>query len=265
MNSTRDRRSPYRGSLWQGKRTLFLVIAGALCLGAAFLAAAILLTSCSASVSSAIRADGSAGISVRAEVPPLLSARFRKLAAAGGSASAGPFFDAAAIRKSIAARPSLSLVELSAPSQDSIRAEINARSLAELAASPDLRNSGLIALSRGEGWVECRFRLDRGNARSISALFPGVDPRLMDALSPPALEEDPVTVAEYTTMLRSVLGEKAMPSLDSTNISISLTAPGSAIASGGGSLSGSTLTVTIPAVQALVLEKPIEFWLRWKQ
>jgi hypothetical protein len=222
------------------------VIAGALC---------ILLVACSASVSSVIRSDGGARISVQAEVPAPLAAKLRKFGAAGSSASTGPFFDTAAIRKSIDARPAFTLIEIAQPSPDSIRVEVSARSLEELAASPDLKGSQLITMSRGAGWAELRFRLKRGGAKALAALFPGIDPYLMDALSPPALEEDPVTV----------LGEKAMPAMEGAMVSLALSAPGTVIGSGGGSLSGSTLTAKIPLIQALTLEKPIEIWLRWKQ
>jgi hypothetical protein len=238
------------------KHSFLMVVAGALCL---------FLASCSASVFSAIRADGGARIAVQAEVPAPLAVKLRKLGAAGSSAPVGSFFDTAAIRKSIAARPVLTLIELAQPKPDSIRVEVSARSLEELAASPDLKDSGLIAMSRGAGWAELRFRLERGGAKALAALFPGIDPYLLDALSPPALEEDPVTADEYRTMLKSVLGEKAMPAMETAMVSLTLSAPGTVIGSGGGSLSGSTLTAKIPLIQALTLEKPIEVWLRWKQ
>lgn len=238
---------------------------GSLCLGAAFLAGTLLLSSCSGSVSSAIKADGGARITVQAEVPAPLAAKFRKLGAAGASTPTGPFFDAAAIRKSIAARSSLSLVELVQPSPDSIRIVVAARSLAELAASPDLKDSGLITLSRGADWAECRFRLERGGAKALASLFPGVDPYLMEALSPPALEEDPVTTAEYKTMLKSILGNKAMPAMEAASLTMTVSAPGPVVGSGGGTLSGSTLSAKIPVIQALALEEPIEIWLRWKE
>jgi hypothetical protein len=261
----RDTKGPRQSGGRQGKQALILIIAGSLCLGAAFLTAAILLSSCSASVSSAIQADGGARISIQAEVPASLAAKFRQLAATGSSSSpTGPFFDAAAIRKSIAARPALSIIELSQPGPDSIRAELSARSLEELAASPDLKGSGLFTITRGTGWTEFRFRLERGGVKALTALFPGIDPYLLEALSPPALEEDPVTVAEYKTMLKSILGDKAMPAMDAAAVTLSLSAPGLVLGSGGGSLSGSTLTAKIPIIEALTLEKPIELWLRWK-
>jgi hypothetical protein len=229
------------------------------------LAIGLVLSSCSASVASTIRADGGARISVQAEVPAPLAAKLRKLASAGSSVPSGPFFDAAAIRKSIAARPGMSIVELSLPGPDAIRAEVAVRSLEELAASPDLAGKGLMTITRTAHWAEFRFRLERGGAKALAGLFPGVDPYLMDALSPPAIEDDPVTSSEYRTMLKSVLGAKAMVAMDAATIDISISAPGSVTDSGGGSLSGSTLTAKVPLVQALTLEKPIELWLRWRQ
>ncbi len=258
-------KKPIRDGGHEAKRALLLVMAGALLLGAAFLTATLLLTACSASVSSAIRADGGARISIQAEVPAVLASKFRKLASSGsGSSAAGPLFDIEAIRKSIAGRPSLSLIEISSPTPDSVSAVLSARSLDELAASPDIKGSGLLTISKGSGWRECRFRLERGKAKTIASFFPGIDPDLVEALSPPALEEDPVTVAEYKTMLTSVLGGKAMPAMESAALSVSLNAPGEVLDSGGGELSGTTLTARVPIIDALALEKPIELWIRWK-
>jgi len=265
MMNSRDAEGPRKAEGRKAKHVLLIVMAGALCLGAAFIAATMLLASCSASVSSAIRADGGASISIEAEVPAPLASKFRRLVAAGsGAPKTGPFFDADAIRKSIAARPSLSLAELGQPGPDSIRAVLSARNLEELAASPDIRDSGLISVSKGTGWTECRFRLERGKAKAIASFFPGIDPYLLEALSPPALEEDPVTAAEYETMLKSVLGEKAMPAMEAAEISLSITVPGAVLSSGGGLLTGSTLVKKISILDALTLEKPIELWIRWK-
>jgi len=247
------------------RRTLLFVTLGALCIGAAFLAAAILLASCAGSVSSLIRADGGAQVAIQAQIPPALSAKFRAFAAAGGSGSGGPSFDMAAIRRSIAARPGLSLIELAQPTPDSMRMVLGVKSLEELAAAPDIAGTGLLAYSAGQDWVECRIRIDHASAKTLVALFPGIDPRLMDALSPPALEEDPVSEAEYRSMLASILGSKAMPALDAAAIELSLTAPGEVLASGGGKLVDRTLTARLPAIRLLALERPVEIWLRWRR
>jgi hypothetical protein len=262
MASTRDPRKPPQVGR-ESKKTLLVVVLGALCIGAAFLTIAILLAACAGSISSVIGKDGAARIAIQAEVPPLLAARIRSLAAGGGSGALGSLFDTAAIRKSLASKPGLSIIALSQTNPDSIRLELGVKDLQQLASSPELAGSGLITYSKGEGWEEYRFHLGREGGRALFALFPGLDPRLVDALSPPLLEEDPVTEAEYRTMLKSILGSKAMPAMDAASFTLAFTAPGPVIASGGGSLSGSTLTAKVGMVQVLALEKSVELWLRW--
>jgi hypothetical protein len=264
MVVTRDTRKSGKAEGSPSRKTLLVIVAGAACLGAAFLAIALLMSSCSGSLSARLRNDGGARISLQAEVPPLLSAKLRSFAKAGGGSS-GSLFDATAIRSSIAARPALSLIDLTHGSPDSLGLEISVRSLEELAASPDLAGSGLLSLSKGPGWAECRLTLSRGSAKALGSLLPGIDPQLMQALSPPALEEDPVTEAEYRTMLKSILGSKAMPALESAALSLSFEAPGPVIESGGGKLMENRLSARIPVIKVLTLEKPIELWLRWKQ
>jgi hypothetical protein len=255
------------------RRALLLVAAGALCLGAIFIAVILVLGSCSASVSSAIKTDGSARISVEAEMPAVVAAKLRKLASAGATAdsSAGasaaaqnPVFDAQSIRKALEARPGVQVLETTQPKPDSIRVLLSVRSLAALAASPDLGGSGILTMEKGPSWTECRFRLARGEAKALSALFPGLDPALMETLSPPALEDDPLSLEEYKTMLKSVFGGKTMPAVEAAALKLSITAPAPVLASSGGQLSGSTLTASIPLIEMLALEKPIELRLRWK-
>jgi hypothetical protein len=55
-----------------------------------------------------------------------------------------------------------------------------------------------------------------------------------------------------------------MPAMEAAEISLSITAPGAVLSSGGGSLAGSTLVKRISILDALTLEKPIELWIRWK-
>lgn len=254
-----------RGETVHAPRILLILVAAA-AFGALVLAAAVLLAGCSSDIAASLKADGGARLSIKAEVPAPLAAKFRKLAQAGSEAAAdpsAPLFDIDAVRRSTAERPSLRLVSISRPSPESIKAEFDILSITELAASKDLAETGFLSVQKGTGWTQITIRLDRGAAAAAAALFPGIDPYLMEALSPPALEEDPVTAAEYRTMLKSVLGEKAMPSMEAAAVSVTVTAPGKVLDYSGGSLSGTVLTVRIPIIDALVLERPIEIRLRW--
>jgi hypothetical protein len=257
----------HRGDEIKGRRFI-LILTAALAVGAAFLAAALFLAGCSGDVSAALRADGGARVSVQAEVPSPLAAKFRKLAQASSGEpadAAAPLFDVEAVRSAAAQRPWMRIVSLSRPSPESVKAEFDVLGMDRLAASKELAGTGFLTLSKGPGWAELRIRLDRGSAAAAAKLFPGIDPYLMEALSPPALEEDPVTAAEYRTMLKSVLGDKAMPAMEAAAVAVSLSAPGKVLESSGGSLENGVLKARIPIIDALVLEKPIEIRIRWAQ
>jgi len=258
MDSLRSEEYPLR-------RKLLAVLLVALCLGASFLALILFLGSCSAKLSGSLRRDGGCRVDFQVSTPAPIAAKLRKLGEAGGSAAGSPLISTEAIRSSIASRRELELIELKQDSPDAVRGTVTVRSLAELAASPELAGSGILSRSTGPGWTELRVRLARGQSLALSALLPGLDPYLLDALSPPALEteEEGVSASEYRTMLKSILGEKAMPAMEEATIRVALTAPGPIRSAGGGMLDGNTLNVKIPVIDALVLEKPIEFWIRW--
>ncbi|HUW40966.1 MAG TPA: hypothetical protein VMV90_08130 [Rectinemataceae bacterium] len=242
-------------------RSVIAVLALSFALGAAFLMLALGLASCSSSVVGSIAPEGGAELTIDLAISPPLADKLRRLSQ---TQPGKPLFDSSAIRKSIESRSDLRLVSLSEPSPDSVRAVVAVPSILRLASSPELRGTRLIAIARGPGWQELRVRLERGHAAALTRLFPGIDPDLVDSLSPPALETDPTSVSDYRSMLASVFGERVMPALDSARLRVSLSAPAEVLDSGGGKLEGRTLEVSVPAIDALVLEKPIEFWLRWK-
>ncbi len=238
----------------------------ALGLCAAFLA--IALGSCEAKLSGTIRPDASALVEFSAEIPRPVAEKLRKLGSAGGGAAtpASPLFNIESMRAGIAERPELRLVELSRPNPDSVKAIIIVDSLSSLAASPAIAESGALTYAEGPGWTEIKIRLARGAGNGLAALLPGIDPALLEALSPPALAEEgeETSPEDYRLMLKSVFGTKAMPALEGAAIRLGLTAPNVVLSSGGGALESRTLEARIPIIDALILEKPIELWIRWK-
>jgi len=250
------------------RRKVLAILLVALCLGAGFLALVLLLGSCSGRLDGALRQDGSLLMNFELETPAPIAAKLREFGRAGGAEARAsvPLFSMDEFRASVKSRPGLDLLELTQPSPDSLKGTVSVRNLSQFAAGAELKDAGLLAVSSGPDWSELRIRVARGQAKALSALLPGLDPDLLDALSPPALDEEggDISAAEYRRMLESVLGKKAMPALEKTAIAISLAAPGRVIASGGGRLEGATLSVRIPVIDALVLERPIEFWIRWE-
>ncbi len=237
------------------------VLLASLLVGAIFIAATFILASCASKVDASLQEDGGLELSISASVPPLVSAKLRKL---GSLAPDAALFDAAAMRQSLTQRPGTKVIDLVAPTPDSIRLELSIRSLADFIESPGMKEGGLMQMSRGQGWTEFRVHLERGHGQALSLLFPALDPALVDALSPPALDEEATSLGDYRKMLSGVFGEKSMPELNAAAIEIALHAPNQATSWGGGKLSGSTLNIRLPIIELLVLEKPVDFWLRWR-
>lgn len=234
-------------------------ILGILILGLGLFAATF-LSACAGSAKLAFRSDGSVGIALDAAIPDALAAKLRKLAALSETA---PLFDVEAARKAAKAHPNLRSFTIGAPGPDAYTARMEAPSLAALLAEPELAASGALSLSRGKGWTELRLHLARGGVEPLLGLAPGLDRDLLEALSPPALDPEPIAKGEYRTMLKGILGEKALASLDGAVCRLTVEVPGRVISSTGGRLEGRVLSVNIPLLDLMVLEEPVDLRIRW--
>lgn len=233
---------------------------GALLAIAMSMAALSLLSSCSSDASLVLRADASASLGIGVEIPQAIEAKLRSLS----STPAGePLLSQAAVAGG-AARGGLTVIESRNPSPAAYRGSFRAADLAALALSSGLRSSGLLSYERGPGWASLRVKVDRSNAGKLLELFPGVDPELLDALQPPALFDNPVSRDEYRAMLLALLGRSAAASLDAAVMRLSLSLPGQALERAGPlSGSGASWTLSVPLLDALTLERPVEFFIKW--
>ena len=234
---------------------------------AALALSAMALASCSGGVDMLVRTDASARFSVRLEVPEALSQRVRQF---GQIPPASPLFDAPGVRKEFGVRKSIHLIDVAVPDGDSMTSVLWIPDLAAFSQDRSVAPAGMLTYGRKTAdaataaGTELRIRLTRDNAAAAFALFPGMDRGLVDALSPPALEKDPVTAAEYRMNLESViLGKKLMPAFNACAVDITLNAPKTIVGSGGGTASGQVFKAKIPLFDLLTLEKPVEFWVRW--
>lgn len=228
---------------------------------AALAASLAALSSCSARVDATIAPAGSATIEVAAEIPPLLATRLR---AFGELEETSPLFDVPGIRKSFAKRSGIVVKSLSMPGPDSLRLSIELPDLASSLASPDIARPGLLRLVTAKGESELILRLESGKGEALAALVPGIDRDLLDALAPPALETEGLNKREYRMALSSILGEKTLPALDSASVDFELNVPGTVLSTTGGRLDGRSWKFSIPLLDLLVLERPIEFRIKWK-
>lgn len=236
---------------------------------ASLLMAALAFFSCSGRLETTIRNDLSARMAMRLELPETLSARVRQI---GNISPKAALFDTAKLKEEFAGRKSIFLVDISSPSPDSLTSVIWVPDIETFAADRSIVPSGMIGLKAmpAAGTLpaqrELSVSLTRDNAAAAFALFPGIDRKLIDSLSPPALEKDPITAAEYRMNLESVIiGKKAMPAFDACALDISITTPKTILSSSGGTAQGQIFKVKIPLFDLLTLDKPIAFAVRWAE
>ncbi len=232
------------------KATMALLAIGAL-LG--------LLSACSARLDGKLDAAGRAEFSVKVSMPGGLASKLRAMA---GMPAALPLFDAAAAKKALEERAGVAAVEASCPDPDSLELSITVGDLAAALSSPDIE--GLVERGAADGTQSLRILLSREHGKALLALVPGLDPALVEALSPPALGDNDSSKQDYREALASIIGTKSLPALDAASVSMALKVPGRIISSSGGRAEGSTWTASIPLLDILVLESPIELKLSWR-
>lgn len=252
-----------------GVRLVFVAAAAA--------AAALSAAACGAAIDFGVKPDGSAILSISAEVPEALEAKIRGLTSSTGGGQAfgtgatgqktvqPPLFAQAAIDAAVKAR-GLAVRESAVPSPRSYKGAFASAELERtLAGDPAL--AGIVSYEKGPGWGSIKFTVDRGNAAAIAAMFPGIDPELLEALQPPAIYDNPVTEAEYRSMLTALLGKTAAGALDGLSIKLVFSVPGPIVEAAGFSAAPGSraASYSMSALSAMVLETPITLSLKWRQ
>ncbi len=236
---------------------------------AIFAATLIVGASCSGNLDATLRGDGSVRAAVRLTIPEALSGRVRQFVGLG---SREPLFSPEAVRNQFLGRTSINLVDVSSPTPDILTSVVWVQNLDTLIADTSLVPPGMIRYQRipaqgsSPAMRELSVHLSRENAPYMLKLFPGVDRRIIDSLSPPALESDPVSADEYRLNLEQVIiGKKNMPAFDACSVDVAITVPKAIFMAEGGSFSGPIFRAKLPLFDLLTLEKPIAFSMRWPE
>jgi len=227
------------------------------------------LSSCSGKVDASIRNDSSARIALRIDVPDALATRVRQISSIPAKAD---LFDIARIKQEFAGRKSISLIDVSSGSTNSLTAVLWIPDLSAFVRDSSLVPAGMITYDTVPAYGsqptqrELAVNITRDNAEAAYSLFPGMDEVLIENLNPPALDKDPVSAADYRTNLETVIiGKKAMPAFDACALEITITLPKTVTSAKGGSASGQVFKAKIPLFDILMLEKPLQMALRWPE
>ena len=227
------------------------------------------VTSCSGNLDATIKGDSSVRATIRLDIPDALSVRVRQFV---GLKPQEPLFSTEAVRKQFLGQTNIALVDVSSPTPDILTSVVWVQNLEALIADTSLVPMGMICYQKisppgqSPAMRELSVNLSRENAPAMLKLFPGIDRRIIDSLSPPALEADPVSAAEYRLNLEQlIIGKKNMPAFDACAVNIAIATPKMIVSATGGSISGTVFRMRIPLFALLTLEKPISFSLRWHE
>jgi len=141
--------------------------------------------------------------------------------------------------------PAIMLVDVSSPTPNVLTSVVWVQDLKTLVSDTSLVPPGMISYqkiaSQGKtpAMSELSINLSRENAPAMLKLFPGIDRRIIDSLSPPALEPDPISAEEYRLNLEQVIiGKKNMPAFDACAVDIAISVPKAITSATGGSVTG---------------------------
>lgn len=221
--------------------------------------AALALSACAASMSVSIKHDRSATAAVRIELPGEVAAKLAQLRG-DPAGSALPLVDPGLVRSG-AADQGIRVVEARALGERGFSGVFEIADLGAFAA----RSLGAVTVATTATGGSLSVAVDRSNAAELFALFPGIDPYLVEALSPPALDGSDLTRAEYREMLGALLGTKSLPAVDAAAVDLAVELPGTPIASGtlGFVVTGRSAKASVKLLDLLVLERPITLKVSW--
>jgi hypothetical protein len=172
-------------------------------------------------------------------------------------------FDLEGIKTAFSGRKDMKLVSLEKSSETGIKGKANIPDISALGTGSE-KGPSFFTYSESKGTATLSFRLERGNAADLTGVLVGLDRNFLELLAPPALYGDDLSEAEYEQALLPFIGKKDMPAFKTAQAEFKILPPGKILSSKGGRIEGNAFIVTIFAMQAMVLEKPIEFSLSWK-
>jgi hypothetical protein len=172
-------------------------------------------------------------------------------------------FDIEGIRAAFSNRKDMKLVSLEKTSETGIRGKASLPDISALGSGKE-KSQSFFTYSEAKGTATLSFKLDRNNAADLSTVLVGLDRNFLELLAPPALYGDDLSEAEYEQALLPFIGKKDMPAFKNAQAEFRIIPPGKILSSKGGRVEGNAFVVTVYAMQAMVLENPIEFSLSWK-
>jgi hypothetical protein len=222
------------------------------------------LGSCGASISGRLERGGAGDFDVSASLAPAVSAKIRDfLALSQGNAGAGELLiNAPAIAFSMSRAPGVAHAGFRNTGPASLEGPVKISSAGDFLAPSG--KAGFISFQESPGGGgRAAITLNRETAPDMLGLIsPDVTYNLM-LLFAPIATGDRLSKEEYLTQVGLIHGEAVAAEIIQARIQASVEFPGPLVSVKGGTFSGRKAEFTIPLVDLLVLEEPLNYEVVW--
>lgn len=211
-----------------------------------------------------MRADGSAAVSVQAQLQPAFAGWVQAMGEEAKTlglknAGAGALFDETAIRQGAASFAGVTVTRLAIPSRERLEMTL---ALADVAALAGAGRPQLVTLERSGSRRTLRVHLDAATYAVLKPLVPGSDNELLGVLGPQ--EKNPYTEAEYDDVLAFTVGDDAPKWVRASRIEAIVRVPGRVVAQQGGRVDGNAVRFEIPLLDVLLLRQPLVYTIEYE-
>jgi hypothetical protein len=231
--------------------------------GLLVIAAAALVPGCSARIEGPLSRDGSAQLTLDASLGPQITALIRRFQAMGNPSAnqAGNILDGAAITQSLTASPGITSALLNNKGPAAIAGTINVVRIGALLDQSG--GAGANAFISYDPGGLLRATLDRNSLPRLMSLF---SPDILDYLSmlmAPIATGETLSMGEYLSLLGRMYGDAMRNEIAAARIDVIIDFPGPITAIQGGAAQERRALFSVLLVEALVLERPLHYEVRW--
>jgi hypothetical protein len=237
------------------------------------MAAFSLCASCSADISGSVEKDSSGRLFLKAEIEPATGNLIRSFAALGLPAQTGGkpravILNGAAISKSLAASPGIKSAALKNFSPQGIDGDIAVGAIGELLAAKNQAAARFATFESSDAGGRLAFHLERAAGPALLKLISPDLGEYLSALMAPVATGEYLGKSDYLELVASIYGDAVAKEIQAAVIAVHLTVPGKVASaktppSGSASYAGNRVNFAAPLLDALVLENPLDYEVRW--
>lgn len=208
-------------------------------------------------------ADGSGTASTVTTLDESLVFYLQSLAELTGAEAGAPLFNTDDIKKSMEENPGIKVKSIRNDDNKKISAEISFDDIEKLIAETESSlNKKIITFKEFGAEKEIRIYIDIDNFTDIAPLFPVIEEPLFMTFGP--LENQGLSEDEYLEMMEYALGDGGGDLIKNAMITTTININGKLISQTGGTAKGNSVTFKTPLIRILLLDKPIEYSIRFK-